>query len=122
MPKLNELDDYDACMGVYGDNAKYCYVKSIIRPPDYSSTLYNFIVEFSSLKKQHYRHDKLTRGICVNKCAKLIATLNDTAEKYYEPPFGKFDPKVMKIIFLTKLNINDVTDGLPVHIKFCEFS
>jgi hypothetical protein len=95
MPRLNELDDYDACMGVYRENAKYCYVKSIIKPPDYSSALYNFIVEFSSRsKKQHYRHDKLARGVCVNKCAKLMVALNDTTESYYQPPFSVIDSKV----------------------------
>lgn len=102
MPRLNELDNYDECMGVFRESAKYCYVKSIIKPPDYSSDLYNFIVEFSSRTKQHYRHDKLARGICVNKCVKLLESLNDTAESYYEPPFGVIDPKVRHkmVIFL----------------------
>lgn len=94
MPRINELDDYDECLGVYGDSAKYCYVKSIIKPPDYSSDLYKFIMEFSWNEKQHYRHDKLARGICLNKCLKLIESLEDTADKFYEASFGKIDGKV----------------------------
>ena len=94
MPRLNELDDYDECMGVYQEKAKYCYVKSIIKPPDYSSELYNFIVEFSSRSKQHYRHDKLARGICVNKCENLVKSMKDSVENFYQRPFGEVDSKV----------------------------
>jgi hypothetical protein len=93
MPKLNLLDDYDECMDVYKYEAKYCYVKSIIKPPVHSSPVFDFIKEFSSNAKQHYRHDKLVRGICLNKCAKLITTLNNSIDQYYQPPFGILDSK-----------------------------
>lgn len=94
MPKINQLDDYDECMDTYMDEAKYCFVKSIIKPPDYPSKVYDFIIEFSSNKKQHFRHDKLARGICLNKCSKLISTLNNSINIYYQPLFNHNESKV----------------------------
>ena len=94
MPKLNELDDYDACLGIFKAKAKYCYVKSIVKPPNHKSELYNFIRKFSARTKQNYRHDKLARGICLNKCAKIISSLNESAENYYETSFGDVNDKV----------------------------
>lgn len=95
MPKLNRFDDYDECMDTYRDEAKYCYVKSVIKAPDYPSKVFNFIQKFSSNVKQHYRHDMLTRGICLNKCAKLISSLaNDSIDLHYEPFFELNNTKV----------------------------
>lgn len=95
MPHLNEFDDYDECMDVYKTEAKYCYVKSIIKP-DYESALYLNIAEFSSKKKQHFRHDKLSRGICLNKCMKFIEELGQSsAEYYFEPKFDGVGSKVL---------------------------
>lgn len=94
MPKINQLDDYDECMDTYMNEAKYCFVKSIIKPPDYPSKVYDFIIEFSSNKKQHFRHDKLARGICLNKCSKLISTLNNSINIYYQPLFNHNESKV----------------------------
>lgn len=96
MPPLNKFDDYDACMEVHQEKAKYCYVRTAIKP-DLSSELYNFISEFSSKKKQHFRHDKLTRGICVNSCQKMLDNLEalaaGEADSFYLPPF-ELDYKV----------------------------
>lgn len=100
MPRLNLLDDYDECIEIYRDEAKYCYVKSIIKSPDYQSKVYNFIQKFSSNKKQHFRHDLLTRGVCLNKCEKLISALNNSIN-LYEPIFEFSDTTVR--IFSCKL-------------------
>lgn len=86
MPQLNKFDDFDACMGTFGDNAKYCYVRTALKP-DPSSELYNFIAEFSNMKKQHFRHDKLTRGVCINSCQILINALRSSAADYFIAPF-----------------------------------
>lgn len=90
MPILNKLDDYDACMEVHKEKARYCIVRTAIKP-DLSSENYNFIVEFSSRKKQHYRHDKLIRGVCLNTCQKLLNELDalqsGESDSFYEPPF-----------------------------------
>lgn len=94
MPALNKLDDYDACMDVYAENAKYCYVRTALKP-DFSSELYKFIVEFSSKKKVHFRHDKLTRGVCINTCQQLITEMGSGADEYFVPEF-ELDYKVKK--------------------------
>lgn len=103
MPKLNKFDDYDECMVTYGDEAKYCYVKSIIKPPNYQSSIYEFIRKFSSHVKQHYRHDKLTRGICLNKCAELISSMNETtSHSHYEPSLD--DNEMVRFYFINHHN------------------
>lgn len=92
MPELNKFDDYESCLETYREEAKYCYVKTAIQP-DASSELYKFIMEFSSLKKQHFRHDKLTRGVCINTCLDLIRELGASADDFYVSEF-KLDYKV----------------------------
>ncbi|CRK96295.1 CLUMA_CG009715, isoform A [Clunio marinus] len=92
MPLLNKFDDYEGCMKVYNDKAKYCYVRTALKP-DPSSKLYNFIWEFSNRKKQHFRHDKLTRGICVNRCMEAIKELGSEAEEFFVENF-KLDYKI----------------------------
>ena len=93
MPQLNEFDDYEECMDVYQKDGKYCNVKSAIKP-DISSQTYAYIADFSSRKKQHFRHDRLTRGICLNKCIELIESLGIEAEYYYEPDFDNIGSNV----------------------------
>lgn len=93
MPPLNKFDEFDACLQVYGDKARFCYVRTAIKP-DPSSKLYNFIAKFSSRKKQHFRHDKLTRGVCINTCKEFLAELGSSAEEYYVPEF-ELDYQVM---------------------------
>jgi hypothetical protein len=94
MPHLNKFDDYDECMDVYKDQAKYCYVRSAIKP-DGNSEIYKFIAEFSSNVKQHFRHDRLTRGVCINSCAKLIINLDSDANSYYQPDFDNISSSVL---------------------------
>lgn len=93
MPILNKFDGYEGCMESYKDKAKYCYVRTALKP-DTTSDMYNYIAEFSSNKKQHFRHDKLTRGICINTCQELIEELGSSAEDFYVAPF-ELDYKVI---------------------------
>lgn len=106
MPTLNKFDDYDACMDVYKDKAKYCYVKSVIRP-DENSRIYNDIREFSKRKKQHFRHDKLTRGICINKCEKLIRYMGADANSLYQPEYNNIAEKVKEQVLSLFLKFTD---------------
>lgn len=104
MPKLYKFDDYEDCMGTYQSEALYCVVNSIIKP-DSSSELFNYIKDFSSNKMQHFRHDKLQRGMCVNKCRKLIHKIERDAKNYFVKKFPtdskvSGDVKVVKY-FLT---------------------
>lgn len=92
---MNKFDDFDACMQVYEEKARYCYVRTAIKP-DLSSQLYNYIAEFSSMQKQHFRHDKLTRGICLNTCRELLDKAAAAGENYYVDEF-KLDYAVRKL-------------------------
>lgn len=87
MPELNKFSDFDACMGVFSKEAKYCYVKTALKP-DESSELYKYIREFSNMKKQHFRHDKLARGVCLNTCSKIISDMGLESDKYFVPKFA----------------------------------
>jgi hypothetical protein len=68
-------------------------VRTALKPDD--SELYKFIVEFSSKKKVHFRHDKLTRGICINTCKKLLDEMGPAADQFFVPEF-ELDYKVKK--------------------------
>lgn len=96
MPELNKFEDYESCLETYESEARYCYVRTAIKP-DTSSELYNFIKSFSDKKKQHFRHDKLTRGVCINTCKNLISELGTSADDFYLPEF-KLDYKVRKAL------------------------
>lgn len=64
MPALYGFDAYEQCM----EN-------------------YDFIHEFSSKEKQHFRHDKLQRGVCMKKCLGLVDSLGDEADNYITKKF-----------------------------------
>lgn len=85
MPDLYQMDDYEKCLGLQNDfesnEALYCLVNTQLKP-DNNSELYRYIHEFSMNKKQHFRHDKLQRGICVTKCKKIVDALGEEAEEY----------------------------------------
>lgn len=86
MPMLYRFDDYEQCMGFYEDEALYCVVNAFIKP-DPSSDVYKFIQEFSSNQKQHFRHDKLHRGLCVNSCERILQKMGKNAENYFVKKF-----------------------------------
>lgn len=83
MPDLFRFDDYQKCMARSADDYSpaYCVVNTLIKP-DRSSELYNFIHDFSKKEKQHFRHDKLQRGVCLENCLHLIDELGSEAENY----------------------------------------
>jgi hypothetical protein len=86
MPDLYEFDAFEKCMQSSDElTPAYCVVNSIVKPD--SSELYNFIHDYSSKEKQHFRHDKLQRGICMRKCLDLIESLGDGAEKFLSEKF-----------------------------------
>lgn len=104
MPSIHRTDEFEQCMEIYENDALYCVVGSYIQP-DLSSNLYNFISSYSSNKKQHFRHDKLQRGLCINICSRLITELGNISENYLVKSFP-MDSKV-------KVHIK----VLAVHIK-----
>lgn len=96
MPDLFQFDDYQKCMAEAPDEITpaYCIVNTFIKP-DRSSQLYSFIHEFSGKEKQHFRHDKLQRGVCVEKCLKLIEELDSEGDHFSTDEF----PMDVKLTF-----------------------
>lgn len=86
MPDVYKFDDFDNCLGLYGSEATYCVASSFIKP-DNNSELYKAIESFSSKTKQHLRHDKLQRGICLNSCKDLLQKLGNGSQKYFVDEF-----------------------------------
>ena len=106
MPDLFQFDDYQKCLGrnIDQSHTPYCIVNTYVKP-DYTSELYNYINEFSMREKQHFRHDKLQRGICMEQCLKTIANLGDEAENYYVTEFP-MDSK-LTFDFVDYINVKD---------------
>lgn len=86
-PVLNRYDNYHDCIGRNPDGV-YCIVDTMIKP-DSDSKLYSDIVEYNKDYKKHYRHDMLTRGICIDDCQKTVDELGDRSEKYYIEEFPR---------------------------------
>lgn len=90
MPELNVYNDYRTCVAAYKDNFRYCVTHVYIQP-NRSSELWNYIEKFSSYTYQHYRHDILKRGICMNDCAGTVKSLrlplvtNFNKSKIFQP-------------------------------------
>lgn len=95
MPDLYRFDDYDKCIGSHDAKALYCVVNSFIKPES-GSELYRLIRNFSSNHKQHLRHDKLQRGVCVNECRELVGKLGEDSGKYFVEEFP-MDSKVSEM-------------------------
>lgn len=92
MPNIYKFDDFDNCLGSFGEKAVYCIANSFIKS-DRDSELNESIKSFSSKTNQHLRHDKLQRGICLNPCKKLVESLGDESRKYFVDEFP-MDSKV----------------------------
>ena len=88
MPEIYLYDDYEKCMALTVDRGApvFCVVNTFLKS-DSSSELYNYIKEFSMREKQHARHDKLQRGICVQDCLSQIEKFKESGEKFYVKKF-----------------------------------
>ena len=88
MPEIYLYDDYEKCIALTVDRSApvFCVVNTFLKS-DFKSELYNYINEFSKIEKQHARHDKLQRGICVKDCLSLIEKLGENGEKLYVHKF-----------------------------------
>lgn len=95
MPKLNVFDDYNECMGKYGDEALYCLVDTHIKPD--RSELFNLIRHYSKNIKKNFRHDNLVRGLCVNKCREIVERLGSNKTQYFVEKFPT-DTKVSSLL------------------------
>ena len=84
-------------------NSHYCVVNSFIKPKN-TSYLYNQIKEFSNQTKIHLRHDKLQRGLCINKCELKLQMKGNLSENYFVKKFP-MDSKVSLLIVNTNLLI-----------------
>lgn len=93
MPPLYKFDNFHEC-SVSGN--LYCVVNSVIKP-DYSSSLYNHILEFSKETKVHLRHDNLQRGLCMKDCKLKVYNEENKGNLYFEEEFT-MDSKARKKI------------------------
>ncbi|XP_055315466.1 nose resistant to fluoxetine protein 6-like [Sitodiplosis mosellana] len=85
MPVMSRMDDYDKCFLDIkpGTKATYCMITSLIKPNE-SSEIWQIVSKYSSDRKRMYRHDRLTRGICMDWCKKQMNYFDyDTRKTYY---------------------------------------
>ncbi|XP_063699368.1 nose resistant to fluoxetine protein 6-like [Culicoides brevitarsis] len=71
MPPLHKHDSYLDCTKKFREKAVYCVAKTYIKP-DNNSEVWRYIKEFSSYKIHFFRHDTVTRGVCMNRCEKQL--------------------------------------------------
>ncbi|XP_053687401.1 nose resistant to fluoxetine protein 6-like isoform X2 [Sabethes cyaneus] len=97
MPKLYAYDDYDQCVDAYNTpDPVYCVARSVIKP-DNQSELWKFIQDFTSDTYRHFRHDHLDRGLCVDQCRRLVASLdNETLQQLYVEKFDIDFPYILQ--------------------------
>ncbi|XP_033251725.1 uncharacterized protein LOC117190775 isoform X1 [Drosophila miranda] len=96
MPALYQLDDYDLCLG--SDSHTYCLVYAEI-VPNASSTLWEQIEGLSRDVKHRFRHDRLFRGICLERCQLDLqqlydgGVLDEDLSSYYSRVHGRSAPE-----------------------------
>lgn len=90
MPRLYGLEDYDRCLTEFPlIRATYCYTDVTIKPNE-SSSLWNYISEYTSNYKRNFRHDRLQRGLCINWCMDKLSGLSESElEDLYTPIFDR---------------------------------
>ncbi|XP_034652789.1 LOW QUALITY PROTEIN: nose resistant to fluoxetine protein 6 [Drosophila subobscura] len=74
LPALYQLDDYDLCLA--SDSRTYCLVYAEI-VPNASSNLWQQIEDLSLDVKHRFRHDRLFRGVCLQRCQLDLLQLYD---------------------------------------------
>uniref|UniRef100_A0A182PVM7 Acyltransferase 3 domain-containing protein n=1 Tax=Anopheles epiroticus TaxID=199890 RepID=A0A182PVM7_9DIPT len=91
MPPLYLYDDYDRCLEEFPVRATYCLVDSWIVPNN-SNPLWTVIEQFSTDTKRSFRHDRLQRGLCMNRCHQLLTRFDPrTQMKYFHSRFNATD-------------------------------
>ncbi|XP_053674392.1 nose resistant to fluoxetine protein 6-like [Anopheles nili] len=91
MPPLYQYDDYDRCLEEFPVRATYCLVDGWIAP-NTSNPLWSVIQQFSADTKRSFRHDRVQRGLCMNRCQQLMGKYDRrTQMKYYQPEFEAAD-------------------------------
>ncbi|XP_050072930.1 nose resistant to fluoxetine protein 6-like [Anopheles maculipalpis] len=97
MPSLYLYDDYDRCLEEFPVRATYCLIDGWIVPND-TIPLWSVIEQFSSDTKRSFRHDRIQRGLCMNRCQLLMSKFDRrTQMKYFQPRFVTNDSQ--KITF-----------------------
>uniref|UniRef100_A0A182IST2 Acyltransferase 3 domain-containing protein n=3 Tax=Anopheles atroparvus TaxID=41427 RepID=A0A182IST2_ANOAO len=94
MPPLYLYDDYDRCLEEFPVRAIYCLVDSWIVPNE-TNAIWPVIRHFSADGKRSFRHDRLQRGLCMNRCRQLI---------------GKFDGRTKMKYFLSRFEPSDAQE------------
>ncbi|CAG9568553.1 unnamed protein product [Danaus chrysippus] len=74
MPVLSQLDDFDLCLRK--PKSIYCIVDFELMEDE--TPLYKYIQNFSSLTYKNYKHSKLHRGVCGDKCGLNFTHVNVT--------------------------------------------
>uniref|UniRef100_A0A182NJB8 Acyltransferase 3 domain-containing protein n=1 Tax=Anopheles dirus TaxID=7168 RepID=A0A182NJB8_9DIPT len=93
MPPLYLYDDYDRCLEEFPFGATYCLVDSWIVPND-TIPLWSVIEQFSADTKRSFRHDRIQRGLCMNRCRQLMGKFDRrTQMKYYQSRFEPADSR-----------------------------
>lgn len=87
LPTLNLYDNFQECLGLY-PGGDYCVVDTMIKP-DYDSKLYNEIIDYNKDVKKHFRRDMLTRGLCIERCNKIIAEIQAESENFIVEEFPR---------------------------------
>ncbi|XP_052873708.1 nose resistant to fluoxetine protein 6-like [Anopheles cruzii] len=103
MPPLYLYDDYDRCLEEFPVRSVYCLVDSWVAPND-TIAGWSVIRHFSGDTKRSFRHDRLQRGLCMNRCAQLMAKYDRrTQMKYFKARFDHpgahditFDPNTFR--------------------------
>lgn len=89
MPPLVYFDDYKDCLLEFGEAATYCLTHIYIKP-DRSSELWRYLSLFYVNNTNHYRHDVLKRGICLNRCRTKISRNDHINVRKFD--FNPFQP------------------------------
>lgn len=117
MPRLHLMDDFDLCMDQPHNLTVYC-IATVILKPNTSLPLWEYIDEFSRNRKKHFRHDRLQRGVCVNRCSDLLSeldeyTLSDLSQEEFE-----YENEVSRFFFKGAQNQNNdlKIDFFPINI------
>ncbi|EDS45872.1 conserved hypothetical protein [Culex quinquefasciatus] len=119
MPKLYAYDDYDECFDAYDTPEQvYCVARSVVKP-DNGSELYRFIQDFSADTYRHFRHDHLDRGLCVERCRRLVAGLdNSTLQQLYVEKFNIDFPYILNSKIFENVDQDRLNYGRLINI--CE--